>query len=112
MVTLYRCPAPTNYLCSCGRVARELDAKGIDNEQLRVPWRKGQRSEVEALSGQNVVPLLVTEEGEVICDSRRILQYLSRAVGETEVGAAAQQGAPTAPEPVVEQCEGGASEDR
>ena len=112
MVTLYRCPAPTNYLCSCGRVARELDTKGIDNEQLRVPWRKGQRSEVEALSGQKVVPLLVTEEGEAICDSRRILQYLSRAAGESEVVAAAQQGAPTAPEPVVEQGEGGASEDR
>jgi glutathione S-transferase len=112
VVTLYRCPAPTNYLCSCGRVARELDAKGIENEQLRVPWRKGQRSEVEALSGQNVVPLLVTEEGEVICDSRRILQYLRSAVGESQVGSSAQQGAPTAPEPVVKQGEGGASEDR
>ena len=112
MVTLYRCPAPTNYLCSCGRVARELDAKGIDNEQLRVPWRKGQRSEVEALSGQNVVPLLVTEDGEAICDSRRILQYLSRAAGEREVGATAQQDAPTAPKPAVEQGEGRASEDR
>ncbi len=112
MVTLYRCPAPTNYLCACGRVARQLDALEIENEQLRVPWRKRQRSEVEALSGQNVVPLLVTEEGEVICDSRRILQYLSRAGGETEVGAAAQQGAPTAPKPAIEQGEGGASEDR
>ena len=112
MVTLYRCPAPTNYLCSCGRVARELDAKAIENEQLRVPWRKGQRSEVEALSGQKVVPLLVTEEGEAICDSRRILQYLSRAAGEREVGATAQQDAPTAPKPAVEQGEGRASEDR
>lgn len=112
MVTLYRCPAPTNYLCACGRVARELEAQGIEHEQLRVPWRKSQRSEVEALSGQNVVPLLVTEDGEAICDSRRILQYLRRAVGETEVGPAAQQDAPTAPKPVVEQGESGASVDR
>ena len=112
MVTLYRCPAPTNYLCACGRVARQLDALGIENEQLRVPWRKGQRSEVEALSGQNVVPLLVTEEGEAICDSRRILQYLSRAAGERQVGDAAQQGAPPAPKSAVEQGERGASEDR
>jgi len=112
VLTLYRCPAPTNYLCSCGRVARELEAKGIENEQLRVPWRKGQRSEVEALSGQNVVPLLVTEEGEAICDSRRILQYLSRAAGERQVGASAQQDADAAPKPAVEQGEGGTSEDR
>ena len=112
MVTLYRCPAPTNYLCACGRVARELERQGIEHEQLRVPWRKSQRSEVEALSGQNVVPLLVTEEGEAICDSRRILQYLGRAVRERQVGSAAQQGAPTAPKPAVEQGEGGASEDR
>lgn len=103
MVTLYRCPAPTNYLCACGRVARRLEALGIENEQLRVPWRKGQRSEVEALSGQSVVPLLVTEEGEAICDSRRILQHLGRAVGEREVGAAAQQEAPE---------DGAADEDR
>ena len=91
MVTLYRCPAPTNYLCACGRVARQLEALGIENEQLRVPWRKGQRSEVEALSGQNVVPLLVTEEGEAICDSRRIAEHLRRASGDSLVGAAAEQ---------------------
>ncbi len=75
MVTLYRCPAPTDQLCACGRVARELKALGIENEQLRVPWRKSGRREVQQLSGQRTVPLLVID-GEAICDSRRIVDHL------------------------------------
>ncbi|GEM_PF-727954 len=112
MVTLYRCPAPTNYLCACGRVARQLKARGIENEQLRVPWRKRQRSEVEALSGQSVVPLLITEDGEAICDSRRIVQHLSRAGAEREVEPSAQRGAPTSTQPALAEDDGGASEHR
>ncbi len=80
MVTLYRCPAPTDQLCACGRVARELKALGIENEQLRVPWRKSGRREVQQLSGQRTVPLLVIE-GEAICDSRRIVDHLRRVGG-------------------------------
>lgn len=89
MVTLYRCPAPTNYLCACGRVARELKAQGIENEQLRVPWRRSQRSEVEEISGQRVVPVLVIG-GQTICDSRRIVEHLRRAGDDGHVGASAE----------------------
>jgi glutathione S-transferase len=73
--TLYRCPAPTDWLCPCGRVARELRAQGIDYEEVRVPLRKRDRPEVEALSGQRIVPLLMLG-GEAICDSRRIVEHL------------------------------------
>jgi len=74
-VVLHRCRTPTNRLCACGRVARELAARGIDAEQRRVPWRRGEREEVEALTGQAVVPVLVVGD-EAICDSRRIVEHL------------------------------------
>ena len=32
---LYRCPAPTDWLCTCGRVARELRRHGVAYEEVR-----------------------------------------------------------------------------
>jgi glutathione S-transferase len=75
VATLYRCSTPTNWLCPCGRVARALEREGISFEEVRVPQRRSRRSEVEALSGQQRVPVLVID-GEAICDSRRIVRYL------------------------------------
>jgi glutathione S-transferase len=75
MVVLYRCRTPTDRLCACGRVARALRADGYEFEERRVPWRRGERDEVDALTGQNVVPVLVLGR-EAICDSRRILEHL------------------------------------
>jgi glutathione S-transferase len=74
-VILYRCRTPTDWLCPCGRVARELRRRGIETEERRVPWRKSAREDVDALTGQDRVPLLVTGR-EAICDSRRIVQHL------------------------------------
>ena len=82
-VVLHRCRTPTNRLCACGRVARELAARGIDAEQRRVPWRRGEREEVEALTGQAVVPVLVVGD-EAICDSRRIVEHLRRLDDERQ----------------------------
>jgi glutathione S-transferase len=76
MATLYRCTTPTDWLCPCGKVARALERDAIEFEQVRVPQRRSRRPEVEALSGQRRVPVLVID-GEVICDSRRIVEYLS-----------------------------------
>src|SRR5437588_9632958 len=75
VATLYRCSTPTDWLCPCGRVARALRREGVLYESVVVPQRRSQRPEVEALSGQRRVPVLVID-GEVICDSRRILEYL------------------------------------
>jgi glutathione S-transferase len=72
---LYRCKSPTNRICACGRVARELARRGIEADERRVPWRRGEREEVEELTGQTVVPVLVVD-GEAICDSRRIVEHL------------------------------------
>lgn len=81
MATLYRCRTPTDWLCPCGRVARELRGHGVAYDEVRVPWRKADRAEVQALSGQRKVPLLVLD-GEPVCDSRRIVEHLAwRASG-------------------------------
>jgi glutathione S-transferase len=75
MATLYRCTTPTNWLCPCGRVARALERDRIPFEAVVVPQRRWRRPEVEALSGQRRVPVLVID-GDVICDSRRIVEHL------------------------------------
>jgi glutathione S-transferase len=85
MATLYRCKTPTNWLCPCGRVARELERAGVEAEVVRVPWRGRDRPEVRTLSGQEKVPLLVLG-GEAICDSHRIVEHL-RWRHETQAGA-------------------------
>lgn len=81
MATLYRCRTPTNHLCPCGRVARELARQGIPVEETRVPWRRAGRDEVAALSGQRRVPLVILD-GEAICDSRRIVEHLRWRAGD------------------------------
>ena len=72
---LYRCRTPTDRLCACGRVARALVRAGYEVEQRRVPWRRTERDDVDALTGQRVVPVVVVGR-EAICDSRRILEHL------------------------------------
>jgi glutathione S-transferase len=75
VATLYRCTTPTNWLCPCGKVARALDREQIRFDEVRVPQRRSRRPEVEALTGQRRVPVLVID-GEAICDSRRIVEHL------------------------------------
>jgi glutathione S-transferase len=81
VATLYRCRTPTNRLCPCGRVARELRRHGVEFDEVLVPPRKRDREEVAAISGQRVVPVLVID-GDAICDSKRIVEHLDwRASG-------------------------------
>ena len=75
MAILYRCKTPTDRLCPCGKVARRLRRAGIDYQEVRVPVRRRDRDEVDDLTGQRWVPVLVHED-EVIHDSRRIVEYL------------------------------------
>lgn len=75
MATLYRCKAPTDLVCRCGKVARRLCSAGIEYDEVRVPFLKRDRPEVDDLTGQRWVPVLV-HGNEVISDSHRILEYL------------------------------------
>jgi glutathione S-transferase len=72
---LYRCPTPTNVLCPCGAVARRLGKLGLEYRTQRVPYRRSGRAEIEELTRQNRVPVLVDGE-QVIHDSKRIIEYL------------------------------------
>lgn len=85
-VVLHRCPVPTDLLCPCGKVARELRARGIDFDQIVEPFLKGKRESVEELTGQRRLPVLEIA-GEAICDSHRIIERL-----ELEPGAEPQPG--------------------
>jgi glutathione S-transferase len=82
MATLYRCSTPTDWLCPCGKVARALRREDIPFQQVVVPLRRANRPEVEALTGQHRVPVLVVD-GEAICDSQRILEHLRWRVEAT-----------------------------
>jgi glutathione S-transferase len=76
MATLYRCSMPTDWLCPCGTIARRLRREDVPFEQVRMPQRRARRDEVVALTGQSRVPVLVID-GQAICDSRRIREYLA-----------------------------------
>ncbi len=83
--TLHRCRTPTNWLCPCGRVARELRGKGLQFEVVRVPWRRTDREDVLDLTGQTTVPVLVLGD-EAICDSKRIVEHLEHLHGSDTTG--------------------------
>ena len=77
---LYRCRTRTNWLCPCGRVARELDRRGYDVTEHRVA--RDDREAIEALTGQTRVPVLVVDR-DVVCDSRRIVEHLRWRAGDS-----------------------------
>jgi glutathione S-transferase len=72
---LYRCGTRTNFLCPCGAVERRLRKHGLEHRTERVARGQRNRPEIEELTRQRQVPVLVDGD-EVIHDSKRILQYL------------------------------------
>ena len=81
VATLYRCKAPSDRVCRCGKGARRLRSMEIDFDEVRVPFLKRDRPEVEELTGQRWVPVLVHGD-EVVHDSHRILEYLNWIKGQ------------------------------
>jgi glutathione S-transferase len=75
-VQVYRIPFSTNV----ERVALAAGHKGLELEWVDVD--PDDRSTVEELSGQPLVPVLVTDEGEVLNDSPRILDWLEERFPE------------------------------
>ena len=67
---LYRFPRSTN----CERVALALAHKGIVPESVLVD--PGDRSPVRQVSGQDLVPVLAFDDGEVVADSMEIVRRL------------------------------------
>lgn len=79
-VVLFRCPAPTDFVCPCGKVARKLKRAGVEFETRRVAFSRRRRPEIRELTGQTRVPVLVRGD-EVVHDSRRITEYVEREFG-------------------------------
>ena len=48
---------------ACWRVQKALDEQGIDYEVVKAPLRRGSRTDVQAISGQAVVPVIEFEDG-------------------------------------------------
>ena len=74
-IVLYRCPTPTNFLCPCGAAARKLKRAGVEFRTERVPYSRKSRPEIEGLTVQRRVPVLVDSK-EIVHDSKRIIEYL------------------------------------
>jgi hypothetical protein len=76
-------PAPIAH--PCGRAAKALDDAGHAYKQTQVkggtfkfwtwPSRAKDRAEVERLSGQRAVPILVLDDGNVVAGSGEIVAW-------------------------------------
>ena len=83
---LYRCKTPTDRLCPCGKVARELKSAGLEFETERVPVSSTpeKRGNIMELTGQPKVPVLVDDDGTATHDSKRIVEMIrSRSASTT-----------------------------
>jgi glutathione S-transferase len=70
VIRVLRIPLSTNV----ERVALALAFKGIEVEWVEVD--PDDRTPVREISGQELVPVLVAEDGEVVADSTRVLEWL------------------------------------
>ncbi len=67
----------------CRRVRKKLDELGLDYEVIEVPVRHSQRTEVQEISGQTSVPVLVDGD-TVLDDDDVIIPYLDRTYGSKD----------------------------
>jgi glutathione S-transferase len=78
-MTLYRlegCPY-------CELVADELDDLGLEYDSVWVEGLHSKRNEVQAVSGQRQVPVLIDDAyGVTMAESERIVEYLTTTYGD------------------------------
>ena len=72
---------PHRWKCPwCAAARQGIDNVGVQVELIEVPYPREDRDEVEAISGQRKVPVLVDGE-TVVVDSRQIVRYLYEKYG-------------------------------
>ncbi|WP_372911383.1 glutaredoxin family protein [Salinigranum sp.] len=67
----------------CAKVKNKLSELGLEYEPREVPRAHSERTEVEEISGQTGVPVLVDEEHDVdgMAESDDIVAYLEKTYG-------------------------------
>jgi len=70
----------------CAKVVSKLDELDLDYESHMVPSAHSERDEVEAVSGQTGVPVLVDEKNGVegMPESDDIVEYLEEQYGDEQ----------------------------
>ncbi len=69
------CRAAHQALLAAGHEPEVIKVRGLGVGPRFLRWTTDGRREVEQLSGQKVVPVLVTDEGDVIVESRPIIEW-------------------------------------
>jgi glutaredoxin 3 len=64
----------------CAAARQAIENVGVEVELIEVPYPRDDRDEVEAISGQRKVPVLV-DGGSVVVGSRQIVRYLYERYG-------------------------------
>lgn len=67
----------------CRKVTQKLDELGLEYDSHKVPASHAERSEVQAISGQTGVPVLIDQEHGVegMAESDDIVEYLEETYG-------------------------------
>lgn len=72
-VIKHPCGLAAKALSDAGHAFELRTVKGFKNIPFSTP--KGARDEIEAISGQRLVPVLVTADGDVVSGSREIVAW-------------------------------------
>ena len=75
-ITLYELPG-----CPyCAKVIDKLDELGLEYDSIEVPRSHGERTEVEEVSGQTGVPVIVDDEHGIdgMAESDDIVEFLEK----------------------------------
>ena len=78
----------------CWKVQKALDEQGIEYEIVKGPLRRGNRDEIERLSGQRQYPVIEFEDGRVYREQSKEMAERIRAGGLFEEAGAAGPSAP------------------
>jgi hypothetical protein len=79
----FQTPMPGGHSCHnadqalrmAGHEPEVVKVRGLGVGPRALHWLTDGRKEVEEISGQRAVPVLVTDSGEVVNDSRRIVEW-------------------------------------
>jgi len=80
-IKLHRCPNLWVKIGGhpCWKVQKALDEAGIDYEIVKGPQRRGQRDDLERLSGQRLYPVIEFEDGSVYREESKTMAETIRS---------------------------------